>query len=185
MKDKLLILIAFLCVFVSAPGMASEYKSNFTRIPAIEGYPVQAGVWARTPTVIICMYAPVERQQADKAVNFWTNLGHPFFNTQYKYDPLNKCLAKEPVGYITIHLVHQELHLDPASLAETHFFVSDATGEIEWATIYMRSEIKETVLEHEIGHALGYLHYNKINHLMNSKWTQGGWDKNGLENKRQ
>jgi len=166
-------------------GLASDYKSNFTRIPAVEGIPVQAGTWHRTPTVVVCMYAPVERDQADKAVKFWSRLGHHFFQTQYKYDPLNKCLSKEPVGYITVHLVHQDLNLNADSLAETHFFVNDETRHIEWAIIYMRSEIKETVLEHEIGHALGYLHYNKINHLMNSKWTQGGWDKNGLVNKRQ
>ena len=67
-------------------------------------------------------------------------------------------------------------------LQANNFFVDNDTNKIEWATIYMRSDIKETVLEHEIGHALGYLHYNKINHLMNSKWTQGGWDSDGLKN---
>ena len=46
------------------------------------------------------------------------------------------------------------------------------------------NEIIETVLEHELGHALGYLHFNKINHVMNSKWTQGGWDTDGLERKQ-
>lgn len=45
----------------------------------------------------------------------------------------------------------------------------------------MRKDVRETVLEHELGHALGFLHYNKINHIMNEKWAQGGWDKEGLE----
>ena len=44
-------------------------------------------------------------------------------------------------------------------------------------------EFLMTIL-HEIGHALGFLHYNMINHLMNKKWSMGGWDKEGLENTR-
>ena len=62
----------------------------------------------------------------------------------------------------------------------THFYVDNDTREVNWAIIYLKNDIRDTVLEHEIGHALGYLHYNKINHLMNSKWTQGGWDTVGL-----
>jgi len=69
-------------------------------------------------------------------------------------------------------------------LAETHFYINNDTKEVDWAIIYMKPAIKETVLEHELGHALGYLHYNKIEHLMNSKWIYGGWDTDGLERKR-
>ena len=188
MKDVLTILLLLctfaVCMFPWPESFASEYKSNFTHIPAVEKYPIRAGTWQRTPTVIICEYAPVKRNQINKAVQFWSDLGHSFFRTQYKHDPLNKCRSTQPVGYITVHLVHQDLKLDPDSLAETHFFVNNETNEIEWATIYMRSTIPETVLEHELGHALGYLHYNKINHLMNSKWTQGGWDTEGLQETR-
>ena len=72
--------------------------------------------------------------------------------------------------------------MDDTSLAQTHFYVDNDTSEIEWAMIYMRADLRKTVLEHELGHALGFLHYNMINHLMNEKWTMGGWDKEGLEN---
>ena len=75
--------------------------------------------------------------------------------------------------------------MEDTSLAQTHFYVDNNTNTVEWAIIYMRPNIKETVLEHELGHALGFLHYNKNNHLMNQKWILGGWDKDGLENKRQ
>ena len=114
----------------------------------------------------------------------WEKLGYRFLSTQYKYDPLNKCAQQQPVGYIIIHLVTQGIKLDDKDLAETHFFINTDHNEIEWAIIYMRSEIRETVLEHEIGHALGFLHFNKINHLMNSKWIQGGWDTQGLSRKQ-
>ncbi len=74
--------------------------------------------------------------------------------------------------------------MEESSLAQTHFFVDNATNQIDYAIIYLRTDIRETVLEHELGHALGFLHFNKINHLMNEKWTMGGWDTEGLQKAR-
>jgi len=166
------------------PAAASDYTSNFQRIPLVENRPPQVATWNLTPTVIVCEYAPVSKTQVQSAVRFWEDLGYKFFRTQYRHDPLNKCLSESPQGYIVIHLVTQGIKLDESSLAQTHFYVNNDTNNIEWAIIYMRKDVPATVLEHEIGHALGFLHYNQINHLMNEKWTMGGWDKTGLENKR-
>ena len=173
-------------IIMCAPGArATDYEGNVERIYAVYGYPPHAAEWKRTPTVVVCEYAPVSQAQIKKAVKFWKALGHRFFRTQYKYDPANKCNDANPLGYIVIHLVTQGIRLDDNNLAETHFFINNDTNEVDWAIIYIRPELKETVLEHELGHALGYLHHNKINHIMNSKWTQGGWDNDGLERKRQ
>jgi hypothetical protein len=177
-------LITFSICSLSSPSGASDYVSNYTRIPAVQKTPPKVGTWFRTPTVIVCEYAPVTETQINSAVAFWKRLGYNFFSTQYKYDPLNKCLSDSPVGYIIIHLVSSDVKLEAKSLAQTSFFVDNNTSEIEWAVIYMRDDVRATVLEHELGHALGFLHYNKINHLMNEKWTMGGWDKDGLENRR-
>jgi hypothetical protein len=178
------ILGCILTVVPSPTAVASNYVANFERIPAIENAPPQVATWARTPTVIVCEHAPVTHSQIDKAVRFWEELKYKFFSTQYKYDPLNKCNNPAPQGYIVIHLITAGVKMEETTLAQTHFYVNNDTNEIEWAIVYLRSNIRETVLEHELGHALGFLHFNKINHLMNEKWTQGGWDKNGLENKR-
>ena len=173
-------------IIMSAPGaQATDYEGNVERIHTVDGYPPRAAEWKRTPTVVVCEFAPVSEAQIKKAVKFWKALGHRFFRTQYKYDPANKCNIPNPLGYIVIHLVTQGIRLNETNLAETHFFINNDTTEVDWAIIYIRPELKETVLEHELGHALGYLHYNKINHIMNSKWTQGGWDSDGLERKRQ
>jgi hypothetical protein len=169
---------------LTTPAVASDYVANFERIPLVENRPPQVGAWKLTPTVLVCEHAPVNKKQIKNAVDFWKSLGYRFFRTQYKYDPLNKCLSDAPIGYITIHLVAQGIKMDDSALAQTHFYVNNTTNEIEWAIIYMRADIRETVLEHELGHALGFLHYNMINHLMNQKWAMGGWDKDGLENKR-
>ena len=136
-----------------------------------------------TPTIIVCEYAPISEVQIRSAVSFWKRLGYRFYNTQYKSDPLNKCQNDSPKGYIVIHLVTQGIKMEESSLAQTRFYMDNTTNQIEWAVIYMRSDVREIVLEHEIGHALGFLHYNQIDHLMNEKWTMGGWNKEGLANK--
>ena len=178
---------AFLFVWsvciLAEPVTASEYIGNFERIPLVENRPPQVGAWSLTPTVIVCEYSPVSEVQIRSAVNFWKGLGYRFYNTQYKSDPLHKCQSDSPKGYIIIHLVSQGIKMEESSLAQTRFYVDNTTNQIEWAIIYMRSDVRETVLEHEIGHALGFLHYNQMDHLMNEKWTMGGWNKEGLENK--
>ncbi len=70
--------------------------------------------------------------------------------------------------------------MEATALAQTHFYIDNATNQVEYAVIYLRPDVRDTVLEHELGHALGFLHHNKINHLMNEKWTMGGWDTEGL-----
>lgn len=190
MAKIVLSLVAYVVLFASSvsmlavPAAAGDYVGNFERMPLVEKRPPKVGTWKLTPTVIVCEHAPVTEVQIKSAVNFWKGLGYRFYSTQYKYDPLNKCLSKSPQGYIVIHLVTQGIRLEESSLAQTHFYVDNDTNEIQWARIYMRPDIRDTVLEHEIGHALGFLHYNMINHLMNQKWTMGGWDKDGLANKR-
>jgi len=185
LRTFLLPIILGLIIMCASGARATDYEGNVERIYAVDGYPPHAAEWKRTPTVVVCEYAPVSQAQIKKAVKFWKALGHRFFRTQYKYDPANKCNDANPLGYIVIHLVTLGIRLDDNNLAETHFFINNDTNEVDWAIIYIRPELKETVLEHELGHALGYLHHNKINHIMNSKWTQGGWDNDGLERKRQ
>ena len=173
--------------FVTVPLVqtaASDYISNFERIPAVQDRPPRVATWKRTPTVVVCEHAPITESNVNKAVQFWKDLGYRFFTTQYHYDPLDKCTNPAPLGYIIVRLVHQDVRLDDDDLAQTHFFVDNDHKEIEWAIIYMKPNVRETVLEHELGHALGFLHFNKINHLMNEKWTQGGWDTEGLAKTR-
>ena len=182
---KYIILTLFIVLLIIIPTVtsttyASDFETNIESIPALNKVPPRVGRWKVAPTVIVCAHAPPTEIQTKSAVRFWEQLGHRFSKTQFKHDPLKKCLSDTPTGYITIHLVSQGVTLRPAALAETHFFVNNETGEIEWAVIYMRDDLRPTVLEHEIGHALGYLHHNQHNHLMHEKLIHGGWDIEGL-----
>lgn len=179
--STIVLLVILLIGILTRSAIASPYVSNFETLDLKNKKgPVRAGTWKRTPTVIVCPTAPLVSGEAEKAVKFWKKLGYRFFQTQYKYDPLNKCNQTDPVGYIVIHLVKQDLKIADDTLAVTHFYVDNNHKEVEWAIIYIKPDIRETVLEHEIGHALGFLHYNRINHLMNKTWAQGGWDTEGL-----
>jgi hypothetical protein len=169
---------------LSEPASAGPYVSNYDRIPLVSDKPPQVAKWGLTPTVIVCEHAPVKKAQINKSVQFWKDLGYRFYNTQYKHDPMNKCLSENPKGYILIHLVTLGIRLEETALAQTHFYIDNATNQIDYAVIYLRPDVRETVLEHELGHALGFLHYNKINHLMNEKWMMGGWDTEGLHKAR-
>jgi hypothetical protein len=177
----IILLVIILVLILARSALASPYISNFETLDLNNKGPARAATWKRTPTVIVCSDAPLVKSEVKKAVQFWKDLGYLFFRTQYKYDPLNKCNQTDPVGYIVIHLVKQDLKIADDTLAVTHFYVDNDHQEVEWAIIYVKPDIRETVLEHEIGHALGFLHYNQINHLMNQTWTQGGWDTEGLQ----
>jgi len=173
-------LMTYSIVSLVEPVDASETIANYPRVPAVNNVPPQVAMWSRPPVVLVCEHAPVSEIQIKSAVKFWQNLGYTFKKVRYKDDPEGACTSERPWGYIVIHLVAKETRLDPEALAQTRFFVDNLTGKISWAAIHMRPDVRETVLEHELGHALGFLHFNRINHVMNQKWEMGGWDTLGL-----
>lgn len=175
------ILFSYSVISLVEPVDASEPLANYPRIPAVENVPPQVARWGVDPTVVVCEYAPVSHMQIRSATKYWKNLGYRFEAVRYKDDPTGACTTDKPWGYIVIHLVDKEAKMGETALAQTSFFVDNLTGKINWASIKMRPDVRETVLEHELGHALGFLHFNRINHLMNQKWEMGGWDSLGLD----
>ncbi|MAF25054.1 hypothetical protein CL634_05705 [bacterium] len=174
--------LVILSLIISTEASASDYHSNYERLPAVERSPPRVGNWKYTPTVLVCSAAPVDEVRTRSSVAFWENLGYKFYTTIYKQNHLNKCTSENPQGFIVVKLVSQEeiQKMKDTTLAQTHFYVDINTGKIEWAIIYLRTEPTLRVLEHEIGHALGYLHYNKPGHLMHKSQPLGGWDTDGL-----
>ncbi len=80
----LILALSSLMVLGAVTATASDYVSNFERIPAIQDRPPQVATWKRTPTVIVCDYAPVSEERVKNAVRFWKDLNYRFFTTQYK-----------------------------------------------------------------------------------------------------
>jgi len=180
---KSVLAILFIVGF-NAPSsvvVAGEYQANFEKVRAVEDRPPHVAQWRTPPAIIVCEFAPIQRYQIGSALQFWERLGYSFGPLRYKHDLLNKCNDSTPDGHIVIHLISQDAKIDATALAQTHFYVNNSTSEIEWAIIYFRSDVRAQVLEHELGHALGFLHYDQLDHLMHSKWPLGGWKTTGLE----
>jgi hypothetical protein len=179
---KKLLLILFLLI----PGGAQATD------PIIEGLDMlkisqkdlsQVAHWKRTPTVVLCQHAPVERKEVKSALGWWTERGYLFYHSIYlrgkRADEV--CKSPDPTGYILIHLVTQETFDPGDNLAVTHFYVDNDTREIHWAKIFLKPNVQERVLEHELGHALGWMHTKQLGHLMHEKLIYGGWKDNGLK----
>ena len=166
--------------------------STWATTPIIEGvetYKIgkdllhQTAKWKKMPAVVVCTHAPIEKEAVKKAVKFWKDLGYRFHSAIYFKDlrAAEACTAPEPTGYILIDLVTQETFGTYDDMAITHFYVDNFTREIYWARIYLKNNVEERVLEHELGHALGWLHTKSRGHLMHKKWFYGGWDTTGLK----
>ena len=83
LKIALGVLVYLVCfglsiVLLAEPAGASDFNSNYGRIPLVHKTPSQVATWDLTPTVIVCEHAPVTQRQIIKAVNFWKKLGHRF-----------------------------------------------------------------------------------------------------------
>ena len=167
---------------------SSEVSSNYQSMPALHKMPPLVAKWDRPPTVIVCDIAPVEEWQLRSALAFWGRQNFKFGKVEFKRNTTastTACDSAAPIGHIVIHLAPKPAKENSSqkttTLAQTHFYVDNSTKKISWAIINLRTAPIERVLEHEIGHALGFLHYNKAGHLMHESQPLGGWDTDGLQ----
>ena len=153
-------------------------ESSFT-----VGHPTRAGDWIVKPDIIICPNAPVRPDRVKQAVDFWKKLGYTF-NEITVAEPNDFSCAREIIliGEIIIDLAGQDF-LMSEHLAVTKTWIRKDTNEILKARIEIMSGWgnSERIMEHELGHALGWRDYNRIGHLMNSNWPMGGHDIKGLK----
>jgi len=157
----------------------SDYAAPAAPVPSL-----LAG-WQEAPTVVVCDEAPISVQVLQKATDWWASLGHPFQQLRYKEpEPsggrISPCSLNEPVGSIVIRRLSPQEWLAADSRAKTLVSVSDHSGEIQWARIALQDDVAPRVLEHELGHALGYLHVDQPSHLMHSSYASSGWGLSGL-----
>jgi len=179
---RLLIIIFLLIIVIPISAHSSDVViHNLQTIKLMKNQPIRMGLWKYTPTVVICEHAPVKYTSIKKAVEWWKERGHVFYHTIYKKDYLEVCKRSNPEGYIVVELASREVFKGKDSAeAITHFFVENNTNQVLWAKIYLRNIPIERILEHEMGHALGFLHIDKPGHIMNEVWVDGGWDDDGL-----
>jgi hypothetical protein len=126
--------------------------------------------WAFTPAVRVCSVSPLPVHDVANAIRWWQNLGYEF-DIIYSSD----CIKINKFGTITITLDQGQLFMNNL-LGSTTLYADSDTNEIYWATIELRHPYTERVLEHEVGHALGWLHTRTRGHMMHPLHFEGGWD---------
>lgn len=137
-----------------------------------------AGKWEEPPNIIVCSDAGIAQYRLESAIRFWENLGYEFGNVKIQ-SRLERC--PQDWGNIVFRMPTQsELtqSLNSSHLATTkRYALKEEPHRLVLAEIYFVSEgmsKKSLIVEHEIGHALGWLHSNRKRHIMYPKWSESG-----------
>ncbi len=155
-----------------------RYVNN--HVPAfVIGQPHRSAHWVHEPDIRVCADTKVSAFRINQAVSFWKKLGYKFGSI--RMDPSPMCM-RAYYGEILITLPESGFKND--QIASTRVYSRTNTEEIVKAKIFImpKDSQKVRVLEHEIGHAIGWTHYNKKFHIMHSAWIYGGYDSSGLRN---
>jgi len=140
-------------------------------------YYTQYATWASPPLVKVCKHAPVTKREVEEAVLWWENRGYAFDGIVYGAPCINNRLP----GHIIIDIHNQASFPNNRNdLGTTFTHVKDGTDDIYAASIYLL-QVRERVLVHELGHALGWDHIQRIGHVMNRTWSHGGWKDDHLK----
>ena len=172
-------LVAFLSCAVGHDYSYKIYPIDKKMEVFVIGEPQKKFSWSIEPDVRICQSTELSVFRVTQALRYWEKLGYKFGSLRTDSSPA--CMNPR-YGEIIITL--PESGFGAGQIASTKVYTHIRTNDIVKAKIFMlpKNARKERVLEHEIGHALGWQHYNQKFHMMHSNWFLGGYDSKGLKN---
>lgn len=141
--------------------------------------PVRKAAWTNLPDVVICQELMLGKGRVNEALNFWESRGHTFGEVyEVRCDKL--AIKQGAIYFMNPETGYDFKHL---SMTRTTYAIH-ANGDKEITTAFISvtypAKHAERILEHEIGHALGYQHTHRRGHLMNPRAEMGGYGDFGL-----
>ena len=144
----------------------------------------QEGEWKEPPSILLCPDGPVTVRRIERAMQYWQRLDYTFGPIVHALPGSQDCIrggARD--GTITIDIPSQDFQFG-THLGQTKTWRWTATDEIFKARIEIIPAWgdSERILEHEIGHALGWMDMNSNGHIMHRAWASGGYNSIGVRN---
>jgi hypothetical protein len=148
-------------------------------VPKLE----QTAKWRKPPDVRVCYNLPIFRYKIERALMFWRYLGYEFGEITYD-DTSEYCTGNRTDGAIVI--MPNRRYLGDGKYAIATRYSVERAGKITGARIEiaMMAYGEDLLLEHEIGHALGWTHSPTKGHIMYPYLKQSGTNSDGLRRRR-
>ena len=151
------------------------FKSEPELIP-VRGSMKSVGKWRHPPRIIVCDHALVDQLDLREAVAWWGTRGYPIESMSWN-GSAPSCIGTMPWEFHAITIMLPTTGYNFQNYGSTTIYHED--GLLLGVTIEI-SDPRERVLEHELGHSLGWLHWAQRGHMMHPEWRLGGWHDAGL-----
>ena len=158
----------------------NQLEPDYVEVIQFKRRPYATAYWEEFPPIRICSDSGVSESRARSAVHMWKRLGYNLGNI-YWDDGSPVCRTGGVSGEIIIMLVTTETPIEN-NLAVTRTFYNRDNRIIRRSQIFVLGGYanKPRLLEHELGHALGWAHFNRDLHVMNSNYPDTGHDVFGV-----
>ena len=144
-----------------------------------------SGYWAIEPDIRICPNAGISPDRVRQALVFWEDVGYRFREIIEAESTGAPC--KAGFGEIAFRVpTQQEISeaLTDHRLGVTKTMIDRETAQIIKADIYFQHQMAShtpKIVEHELGHALGWKHHSRASHIMHPNLAKGGLSRIGME----
>lgn len=147
------------------------------------------GYWSARPNIRICPSSGLSVERVQIALGFWRDLGYEFGEI-ITSAPAGRIQCAAQPGEIAFRLptqreISQAVRESKLGVAKTA--IDTTTNKIISSDIYFQTTIAShtaKLVEHEIGHALGWEHHNYANHIMHHSLQDSGYSSIGIEKRR-